>query len=251
MGFALARLTTIAFEPRLAKRVSPRRQLTAGVDTAYYSSTNGLRLLTMTPEVGSNLKLDRQGVLRVAVGLTVARDLADRAPGEKSESRVTPSGNIRLTQLAGRRTTRLESELAATTAYFVDPVLGRGLLRGTAMARLRAVFSREWSAGLELTFSTSLMKHPLLLPGLPPPVNDPTMPGRGYPYETVVAATLPVRWQFSRTFELEGGGRFVDRGPHLRAPGFSLRQRETWLYVLLTATFDFGHRRPATTAQAQ
>jgi hypothetical protein len=140
---------------------------------------------------------------------------------------------------------KLSSELGMSTTFFVDPTLGKGRLRGQANGRLRATFSREWSASLEAMFVTSLMKHPLTQ-------GDPsTSMASGsmirYPYETQLMLVLPVRWQPSADFSMEAGARFTERGPHLAAPSFSLGERESWIYLLATLGFDFTRSRPGST----
>lgn len=248
----LARQLRIEVGPRVTKRLSVRDAVSAGVDTAYYHSNRGLRLLAINPQVGVERLLDRVGMLRVTVGITVVRDLAPAEALVQSESRVAPSFELLLTnQITAQRGFALNSDLGITTGYTVDPVLGRGRVRGLATWRLRAAFTRQWSAAFEVGFGTSLMNNPLVLgptSGVVPPA-DPAMaaPPGTYPYETQLIAVLPVRYQHSADFAFEAGARFVERGPHLRAPNFALGDRETWLYVLATAGFDFSRRRPATT----
>lgn len=252
-SFVLARQTTLGLQPSLIKQISRRNRANAAVDGAYYQSTAGLRVFTITPSLGFAHSFAAQGTASASFGLTIARDLSAATPGTPDESRVVPASNLRVASLltGGSGGRRLEGEFGASTAYFVDPVLGRGRLRGTALVRFRAVFSPHWNAALEANFSTSLMKNPLLLSTVPTvdPITQQTLATQ-YPYETQLLALLPVRWQPSPAYTVEMGLRYTERGPHLRAPGFSLRERETWGYVLGTALFDFGGHAPATTPTA-
>lgn len=222
----------------------PNSIVGAGARAAFYSSSNGLRLLVFSPGVELDTMLGRSmGELRVSMGLAIVRDLSESVPGKRSESRVLPmSGISLLNRLADGRGIKLSSELGLSTSFFVEPTFGKGRLRGQAYGRLRATFSRRWSASFEAMFVTSLMKHPLVQADPAAFMGDSPM--FRYPYETQLMVVLPVRWQPSADFSIEAGARFTERGPHLAAPSFSLGERESWIYLLATLGFDFTRNRP-------
>ena len=60
----------------------------------------------------------------------------------------------------------------------------------------------------------------------------------GSPDETAVGATVAVQRRLSPAWMLGMGLRYRDRGPHLDALGFSLRQRQVWVFAMLTALFE-------------
>jgi len=228
-------------------QVSANSSVGAGARAAFYHSNNGLRLLVLSPGVDLVTILGRYlGELRVSMGLSFVRDLSENVPGKRSESRALPiSGVSLLNRLVDTTGIKLSSELGFSTTFFVDPTVGKGRLRGQADARLRATFSRQWSASLEAMFVTSLMKHPLLQGDPALSMIDPTT--FRYPFETQLMLVLPVRWQPSADFSMEAGARFIERGPHLAAPSFGLRERESWIYLLATLGFDFTRSRPGST----
>lgn len=248
-SFVLARQTNLGLQQSLVEQLSRRTRVNAAVDGAYYRSSAGLRIYTITPSAGFSHLFSAHGTVSASLGITMAHESTPSQLGRPDNWRVVPASNFRVANLlvGGSGGRRLEGEFGGSTAYFVDPVLGRGRLRGLVLARLRAVFSHAWNAALEVNFSTSLMKHPLLLSNVPTvdPITQQALVNQ-YPYETQLIAVLPVRWQPSPAYTVEMGLRFTERGPHWRAPGFSLRERETWGYVLGTALFDFGGHTPAT-----
>jgi hypothetical protein len=242
----IARQTTVDVGSSVSTQIAASGNLAAGLRAASYSSSNGVSLFVLSPAISFTNVIDGgTGELRLAAGVAIVRDLNDDVVGHRSQSRLLPTSGVSVVnQLSNSKAMRLWSDVGCSSSFFVDPVYGRARLRGQANAALRAMFSRQWNARFELVFSTSLMKHPMIQRDLSVPVMDTAV--AQYPFETQLILTIPLRWQPTPDFSMEGGVRVAKRGPHLAAPGFSLAERESWVYVAATVGFDLTGGRPAT-----
>lgn len=217
-------------------------RLALQLDAAIWDYKDGLRMLTFSPDVRWRRRLGPFDELQLMAGVTLA-DRLRRAPTDASNRRWSASpllGVSVLSRLVSTRAMALDGGVGGATSFYVDPVLGRGLPRVAFNARLGARFPRDWTAAAEVSFVTSLSRQPAAIV---------TSMGTIYPDETGFYATLPVRWRASENLTLEGGGRWLERGPHLSKSDWALRGRELWLYVMATVTFSVtpdGRHAPAT-----
>ncbi len=204
-----------------------------------------LNILAFQPQCGLTAKLAPRQQLHVMVGLTYA--LRIRSPGtawpwspkpDRSAwpyamsihtpatsgawHPLTPLAQIELnSQLLQARAVSLTSSFSASTSWYVDPVLGSTVLRGSSQADVNAQLGPAWTVGVRAGFATDLTGP------LPPDA------GGIPPDETVVSFSIPFRRLWRNHLVAEFGGRYTERAPHLASDRFFWHERELWAYLSL------------------
>jgi hypothetical protein len=193
-----------------------------------------VNILSFQPELGLVRELNRRHQLRASVGMTYAVVLANPQP-TRNWHPVAPLGRVELGSWLWRaRTSNLRSILAASTAWYADPVLGVTVQRAASEVRLEAQLGLRWNVGLRLGFATDL-NPPLanFAANLPPPD------------ETMVQVDLPCRYRWSSQLAIDFGARYAERAPNLWASDFTWHYREVWLFAIFTATTHRVALRPS------
>ncbi len=239
---------TVSVAPGVRHLLSRRTTLEASVpvmDTDIGATTQGavavgeLNVFSVQPQAGIRQRLTTNHQLHLAAGVAYAVALR-RSDYTQSWPPLLPLAQIDLTSYF-RRSHEVEwrSTVGAATQAFADPVLGVEVLRGTAQARVDAEIGGNWGVGALVVFATNVT-GPLR------PVGGQMGPGVLAPDETIISAELPFHYRWPNQLLVEMGGRFAQRGPHLRSPNFAWREtsRELWLFVSLS-TLTKVARRPS------
>jgi hypothetical protein len=223
--------TLITVAPGATFRLSTRDTLGFSVLLGEASYSDGVGVLTATPAVTWRRHLNPRDDLRLTLGLTYLSALGATPPGDlpvlgASGWAIGPIGSFELTS----RLLRVNGMLVLASVgggedFYIDPVLGVAVPRGSVGAGLAVIAPPRWMLGLRGDFGTAIRTTPYQIEvgGLPPD-------------ETVFAFNLFVRRWISQNLATEIGGTWADRGPALVTPDFAFHQRQLWLYVALTAT---------------
>ena|GEM_PF-2276144 len=231
-SFASFRQTNLSLEASGIGRISRRDDLVLTAAVSDRSLDNNIEVFAVTPEVGWRRRLTWSSELRLAAGVTYARDRgttpvvitdtsgAVTTPG----SLLRPVGNVELNGvLLGRRGVSWRGTLGLTIDYFVDPVLRVAGPRAISVLRSVVLFEPDWTVGLEGGLTTSLRAS------APP---DPNASAD----ETTLELALPVRHLVSENLIVETGLRWSQRAARLRADNLTFHERQTWIYLAFTAT---------------
>jgi len=233
-SFIFPTQTTLRATPSLQYTPSRRSQLEFSVPVGYYdSSANGGptsvgKFLVVQPQVAWVEDLSRRSQLSLAVGISVADIIAQPATYQGSNP-ITPIVRTSLRSiLASTHTFVLRSELSAQVSWYLDPVLGTAVPRAPLVASLNATIGRHWNVGAFVNFTTDVSWSPL------PCAPSSTARNGGCPDETVIIASVPIRYTWAQLFFVELGGRFTIRAPHLRVPAEDFHWGETEIWATLT-----------------
>jgi hypothetical protein len=209
--------------------------LSAAVDEVTYS--DGVALLTVTPAVTWKSRLTRRDDLKLTVGYTYGRSLATPAglqdPFGSTSSGGSPVGSVELiSRIARQDGIAVQSRVAAGVDFYIDPILGTALPRGTASGALTLISIPRWMISLRGDFATALRDPRVGLAG-PVVMGQPTMIP---PDETAFSVSLAARRRVSENLFAEIGMLWADRGPVLSTPEFQFHQRQLWIHVAVTGT---------------
>jgi hypothetical protein len=213
--------TTAAARPTSTHRLSRRDELAATSGVVYATYTSGIRTLSWVPELGWRHRLSRATDLRLGAGVAYTVDLDSQTQNTSALGGWSPIADAQInTRVRLRRGGELRASAQAEMDFVVDPVLGTVGRRGLTIGRLALLIAPDWTIGVDGLFATSLRADPL----------------PGEPDETVASVAVPVQHRLSDYLVIEVGGRWSDRGPHLRADDFTFHQRELWIYASLIAS---------------
>jgi hypothetical protein len=230
---AITGQTTVIGEPAATFRLTPRDALELGAPVGWFWYSNGTGAFSVAPAVTWRRRLDRRTDLNLRLGLSYAHLLGSSPPGSiplqgtNETSAVSPIGSAELLlHFAQRDELALLGRAFAGVDFYLDPVLGTGVTRGSAAVELIVVQVPSWMTTLRGEFATALQSVPAL-PGEIPPVP---------PDETAFSISLNVRRRVTENFYAELGGRWADRGPTLDTPDFHFHQRQLWVDLSLVGT---------------
>ncbi|MES1171682.1 MAG: hypothetical protein ABUL77_00470 [Bacteroidota bacterium] len=224
----LPRQTTLRVEPTASAHLTRRDDLLLLSSLSYQTYSNGAEYLLATAEVGGRRRLTPRFDLRLVAGVAYLKTLGriTTMPNAPTPPALRPIGTA---ELQGRiirgNNVALSMGTAVRVEYYVDPVLALAVPRGTLSARCSLLLGQDWMASIEGAFSTNISAEPFALGT-----------DQSQVFETVASVSLPVRHRISHHMVLEFGGRWSDRGSHLRASDFEFRQRQLWAYGMLTWT---------------
>jgi hypothetical protein len=220
---SLIRQTTLGAGPFVLQHVSRITDATLAVPASRTVYDDGTTLSTVSPQLEVRSRFSRAWDVRAAAGFAGSR--LSTSAGVVAQW--SPVGGIEGNVVwLSRNETAVRLTLGASAEQYVDPILRAAGPRGTALVRLSLLLSPLWACGVEGGFATSLSAKPL------PPYPMSTL----IIDETLVYASLPIRYRASDEVIVEFGGRWFDRGPHLAAPNFEFHQRQLWFYVTLSGT---------------
>jgi hypothetical protein len=221
--------TTLTEEPGATLILTPRDSLGLGVVVGESEYSDGVSVLIVTPTATWKSRLTRRDNLKLTLGFAYGRSLATPAgavdPFGSGGSGWSPIGSAELvSRIARYDGITIQSKAAAGVDYYVDPILGNALPRGTAGAGLTVISIPDWTVDLRGDFGTVLRA---------PPVTPLTS---FVPDETAFSITLSTRRRISENLFGEVGILWADRGPALSDPDFHFHQRQLWLHVSVTGT---------------
>jgi len=222
--------TSASGEPAAAFRLTTRDSLGLGTAVGWVSYSTGNGVFIVTPAATWKRRLDRGTDLNLRLGLTYAHLLGSTPPGAvpvlgvSERQAVSPIGSAELiVHFARLDQIMFLGRAFAGVDFYLDPVLGTGLPRGSATAELIAVAVPSWTVSLRGDFATALE-------------NPPVPAGETPPDETVFSVTLAVRRRVTENFYAELGGKWANRGPTLDTPDFRFDQLQLWAYLSLIGT---------------
>jgi hypothetical protein len=231
----------VTFTPVLSYNLDRQSILDLRSGLGYLWVNTGLAMATIAPALGWRYAFDRHGTFRASLGLVYAytvsypeatHDVLVPVVEESPRSSVTPTAEVAISaDVYSSRDMVMTTAFNIGTTYYFDPVLASSGALGATGLQLSVAFPPRWTAGIDGYFATSLRKNPL-----------PIVPE---PDETVIGVSLPIRYRVSRNLNVEIGGRWSERAPHLRATQVEWRHREFWVYGAITGTFETG--RPVAT----
>jgi hypothetical protein len=251
-GLVFPTQTTFSVAPGLRYLFSRRTtfEATAPVMDSDIGSTAAsapLNVLSVQPQLGIREQLTRNHQLHVAAGFAYAVALRH---GDQNQSwpPILPLVQVDLTSYLRRsHDMQWRSAIGAATNAFADPVLGVEVLRASAQARLDVDFGPNWGLGALVVFATDI-NGPLQ------PIGGNTPAGAAglAPDETLVTAEIPFHYRWPNRFQIELGGRFAERAPHLRSPNFGWRAngRELWLFLSMSTLAPTVRRPSASVSNA-
>jgi hypothetical protein len=222
--------TTVTVSPEMQFALDRRLMVSLFAPTSAYDfqatgSSEGTNMIfSVQPQISLIGRLSRRERLVVIAGFTYA-DLLRRTTAGVG-SRVTPLALVGLdSDLYQTRITTLRSFVNASTAWYVDPVVGQGILRGVAQAGLNCQVGPRWSAGQSFSFTADLSQ---------PPSSNVVTDG------TLISADARVGYRWTSVFTVELGGRYSERGPRLSSSDFAWRGREVWGFLTLYTASRMG-----------
>jgi hypothetical protein len=220
-------LTSLAARPTVSHRASRHDTVSAEAGVRYEELEDQFMLLSAEPRLLWRRQLAPTRTLRLAAGVSHTTTIARaRATGPGAVDGTSPLGEGGYQAVFHRSpTSSWQLELSLGFVRHTDPVLGSAGTQARSRAGLRLVAGPGWTAGLEAGFGTSVETQPL----------------PGAPDETFTSVTVPVSYRLSPHLALDGGLRYSDRGPHLRAARFAFHQRELWVFLGATVSMV---RRP-------
>jgi hypothetical protein len=223
--------TAVTGEPAATFLLTARDTLGLGAALGWFEYSYDAGAFTVTPAATWKRHLARGGTdLNVRLGLTYVHALGSPPLGAlpvlgvgRTEA-VSPIASADITfHLARREETMLLGRASAGVDYYLDPVLGIAVPRGSTSAELIAVSVPSWTTTLRGDFATALQSVSV------PPTQAP-------PDETAFSLSLSVRRRVTENLYAELGGRWANRGPTLDTPDFRFDQRQLWGYLSLIAT---------------
>jgi hypothetical protein len=188
----------------------------------------GSEQLTINPTATWARALSREVDLHLRLGVAYGRyKVSPVVPGAAApQATESPIGSVDFAFRNVRWNDILfASRVSAGIDYYLDPLLGQGVRRGTVGAGVEAVSRPDWSFGLRGDFATSLGEVPVA-------------PGAIPPDETTFSVILSIHRRLSGHTFAELGGQWSDRGPALEAPDFHFHQRQLLVSVTLGATTE-------------
>jgi hypothetical protein len=222
--------TSVIAEPAAGFRLTALDTLGLGAALGWTTYSYGLGVYTVTPAATWKRHLDRAADLNLRLGLTYVHLIGSVPPGALEplgtgeRQAVSPIGSAELIlDLARREGILFLGRTLAQVDFYLDPILGIGVPRGSAIAELTAVSVPSWTVSLQGAFATALR-------------DVPVFPGQAPPDETVFSLSLGVRRRVTENFYAELGGRWANRGPTLDTPDFHFDQRQIWAYLSLIGT---------------
>jgi len=221
--------TSVTAEPATRYLLTTRDALGLAAGLGWVSYSYGAGAFTISPVATWRSRLDRGTDLNARLGFTYVHALGSPPPGVtpllgvgRTEA-VSPIGSVEvIVHLLRRDEIVFLGRGSAVVDFYLDPVLGTAVPRGTAVAELSAVTAPSWTITLRGEFATALE-------------SVPPLPG-GPPDETAFTVSLAARRRVTENFYAELGGRWANRGPTLDTPGFRFDQPQLWAYLSLTAT---------------
>lgn len=206
--------------------VSPRFQVTrrdaiaATVITAVNDFDPGAIFLSGDARLAWIRRLRQELELTIDGGVFVTRVVARQDEMNGVEGTTFPVGGITLNgRLKARASYRLDGGASAGFFGLFDALSGRLLYRVRASTRLVATFPPSWTAGVEGEFVTA-------------PTREPLDPSAANPLpETLATIQAPVRYTFDEYKNIEFGGVFTVRAPHLASQSFDATRYEAWVYL--------------------
>ncbi len=222
--------TWVSGEPAASFLLTARDALGLGTAVGFAEYSYDAGALSVTPNGTWKRRLDRGADLNLRLGLTYLHLVGSPPPEaqpllpEGKTQSVSPIGSAELIlHLARRDEIVFLGRAFAGVDYFLDPVVGNALPRGSVAAELTAVSVPSWTVTLRGDFATVLEDVSVL------PTQTP-------PDETAFSFSLRVRRRVTENFYAELGGLWANRGPTLDTPNFRFDQRQIWAYLSLTAT---------------
>jgi len=225
--------TMVSVEPGATYALTARDGLNLGTAVGEAFFYDGLKVLTVTPEVTWRRRLTARDNLKLSLGVAYAHTLAtapdSRDPLAPSGSAASPIGSIDLnSHLLRSENITVLSDLDGAVDFYVDPVLGTALPRGRVGASVTVIAVPHWMITLRGNFGTVLEAPPIQAT-----VGQSTVIP---PDETVFSISLSGRRRISENFFAEIGGLWADRGPYLDTTDFRFHQRQLWINVAFTGT---------------
>jgi hypothetical protein len=228
--------TLVSGEPAVGVLLTARDALGLGVAFGWVSYTYDAGAFadagafTISPATTWKRRIDRSVDLSVKLGLSYAQALGSPPPGAVPllgigrTQAVSPIGSADIVvRLARRNETMFLGRASAGVDYYLDPVLGIAVPRGSTGVELTALSVPSWTTTLRGDFATALQSVPVSPTQVPPD-------------ETAFSLSVSVRRRVTENFYAEVGGQWTNRGPTLDTPDFRFDQRQYWAYLSLTAT---------------
>jgi hypothetical protein len=222
--------TTVTVSPEMRFSLSRRWIGSLSAPTSAYdiqpigSSEGSKMVFSAQPQISLLGSLSRRERIVVIAGFTYADLLRGTTTGFGSH--VTPLALLGFdSDLYKTRITTVRSFVNASTAWYVDPVVGQGILRGVAQAGLSCQVGPRWSAGQNVSFAADLSQ-----PSSSNAVTDGTL----------ISADARVGYRWTSVFTIELGGRYSERGSRLSSSDFAWRGREVWGFLTLYTASRMG-----------